>query len=356
MATQKRRKKQIKIGGNLHPTPPDNRDFGLADIFLQPDISEVPAEWSFWKPLEIKNQQDTQECTGHGVAAAIEAHEGVILNPSAQYAFIKEIVGSPTDDGADLRSAMKSGLAYGAVEKKDCDIGVDNRNGAFLADLANYPPEVIEQAKPHKQASYFNATRGRYNRFDNFRSWLWYFRNEKPVIVTGVGWRENWTYAEGGVIPEDQGDIAGGHCVVILPEQRIINGEPYLKIQNSYSIDVGDKGCFWVNRKVVNRDFTFGGYIFKDLDPEVVKQIINQNNMAEEPSVRYQFNTEEGNKVFKSLLISLAGFVLIKLVELLGQFDFGNYATLVAALSPFVVNSIKLFVQGQGAEVLGKKK
>ena len=350
------KKRLLRIGGNLKRTPPDNRDFGLVDIFLQPDLSEIPNEWSFWKPLEIKDQKGTQECTGHGVAAAIEAHEGVIINPSAQYAFIKDIADDPTDSGANLRDAMKSGLDYGAVEKKDCDLGVDNHNGSFLADLANYPPEIIEKAKPHKQLSYFNATRGRYNRFDNFRTWLWYFRNDKPVIVTGVGWRENWTYAEDGIIPEDQGDITGGHCVVILPEQRIINGEPYLKIQNSYNTDVGDKGCFWVNQKVVKRDFTFGGYIYRDLEPEKIKQIINQKTMAEEPSVKYQFNTEEGNKVFKSLLLSLGGFVLVKLIELLGQYDFGNFTSLIAALSPFLINSVRLWLQGQGADVLAKKK
>ena len=176
---------------------------------------------------------------------------------------------------------MKSGLQYGAVKKEDCALGLDNHDGNFLADLNNYPVKILEKATPQKQKSFFNATRGRYDRFDNFRTWLWYFRDQKPVIVTGVGWRENWTYAEGGVIPEESGAISGGHCVVLLPEQRIINGEPYLKIQNSYGRTIGDNGCAWVNRTVINRDFTYGGYIYQDLDPIEVKQIINAKIMAE---------------------------------------------------------------------------
>src|SRR3990167_3603000 len=272
-------KKSIKIGihNNLLRTPADNRDFGLMDLFKQPDIREVgQGDWGFWQPLEIKDQKGSQECTGHGVAAAIEAHEGVLINPSAQYAIIKKLTNDPTDTGADLRTAMKSGLQYGAVKKEDCALGLDNHDGNFLADLNNYPVKILEKATPQKQKSFFNATRGRYDRFDNFRTWLWYFRDQKPIIVTGVGWRENWTYAEGGIIPEEPGDVSGGHCVAILSEQRIINGEPYLKIQNSYGRMIGDNGCFWVNRKVLQRDFIYGGYIYQDLDPIEVKQIINQ--------------------------------------------------------------------------------
>jgi len=354
--------KKKKFGTGLHPTPPDNRDFGLADFYKQPDLDTIPdGDWGEFEPAEIKDQQQTQECTGHGVVAALEPHEDVILNPSWQYAAIKELMGDPSDSGADLRMAMKSGLKAGAIEKTICNIGTDEYDGDFLADIKNYP-DVKEQAKIHQQRSFFDANQGRGDTFDRFRSWLWYFKDEKGIIVTGTVWRDSWTYSKGGIISKEESTITGGHCIAILPVQKNIAGEMYLKVQNSYGL-IGDKGCFWFPRDVINRDFKYGGYIFRDKNPALVKkyyeiknQIINEKTMAEEPSVRYQFNTEEGNKVFKSLLISLAGFVLVKLVELLGQFDFGQFSTLVAALSPFLVNSIKLFVQGTGAEVLGKKK
>ena len=312
------KKKILHIGGNLQKTPADNRDFGLIDFYVQPKLSDIPDDWSFWKPLEIKDQKQTQQCTGHGVASAIEAHEKVILNPSVQYAFIKEIVGDPTDTGANLRDAMKSGTKYGAVKKTDCDIGVDKHNGTFLADLKNYPQEVTTLAKPQQQKSYFNATRGSYNRFDNFRSWLWYFGNKDkdkpPVIVTGVGWRENWTYAPGGIIPDEPGDVVGGHCVDILPETKMINGEHgsrlYLKIQNSYNSNIGDKGCFWFPASVINRDFTYGGYLY--LDPEEVKLIIKEKSMSE--------GTEKQWYESKEMLVSL----LTVLNVVLGKLGFGN--------------------------------
>ena len=141
----------IKIGGNLNRTPPDNRDFGLIDHYIQPQLEDIPQEWSFWKPLEIKDQKQTQQCTGHGVAAAIEAHEKVLINPSVQYAFIKDIAQDPSDTGANLRDAMKSGVKFGAVKKADCAIGVDTNDGDFLADLKNYPAEVRLFASKQKQ-------------------------------------------------------------------------------------------------------------------------------------------------------------------------------------------------------------
>lgn len=264
--------KTLKIGGDLHPTPVDERDFGLIDFFPQIDISEVPdTDWNFYEPLEIKDQGQTQECTGHGVAEAIEAHEGVIINPSVQYALIKDIVGSPTDDGADLRSAMKSGTKYGAVEKKDCDLGVTNHDGEFLADLKNYPTNVKDLAKKHQQRSFFSIG-GRYDAFDNLRVALWQHKAELDLGITGVGWRDNWTDTEKGVVPTEAGVIDGGHCISALPRQKLINGELHLAFMVHYGKEIGDGGIFWFPREVINRDFTYGFYMYKDKDPEECKQ------------------------------------------------------------------------------------
>lgn len=118
-------------------------------------------------------------------------------------------------------------------------------------------------------------------------------------------------------------------------------------------IDVADRDFI----KNLAPDYDFLDYGYRIYIEEVkLNSTINNNSMEEQPSVRYQFNTTEGNKVFKSLLLSLGGFILVKLIELVGQFDFGQFTPLVAALAPFAINAIRLFIQGQGAEVLAKKK
>lgn len=271
-----------QFGTGLKRTPKDERDFGLGEVYKQMDIADVPAgDWSFYDPLEVKDQRGTQECTGHGVASALEAHEGELINPSVQYAFIKEIAGDPTDTGANLRDAMKSGLKVGGVEKKDCDYGVDKYDGDFLADIRNYPEGLKDKAAVHKQRSFFSADQGRYNRFDNFITWLYQFRHEQPVIVTGVMWREGWTEAPGGVISRDLNlPEIGGHCIAILPKLRFINNEEYLGILNSYGRGVGDNGIFWFPRAVINELFTYDAFIYRDKNPEAIKQLRERANMS----------------------------------------------------------------------------
>lgn len=309
--------RKLKIGGDLKPTPKDDRDFGLLDVYTQIPLSEVPnTDWDFYTPLEVKDQKQTQECTGHGVAVALEAHEGEIINPSVQYAFIKELTGDPTDTGADLRTAMKSGTKIGGVKKKDCDFGVDKYDGDFLADIKNYPEGLKDKAKVHQQKSFFKAHEGKYDIFDNFRTWLYKFRDEEPVIVTGVMWQDNWTYS--AVIPKEPGSPRGGHCIVILPAQKIISGEPYLKVQNSYGQGVGEQGFHWFPREVINKLFTYGGYIYRDKDPEEVKQLRKGENMQVRSNL-FELNLRDlGN----GLLVSVISAVLLYVQQALSTGGF----------------------------------
>ena len=103
--------------------------------------------------------------------------------------------------------------------------------------------------------------------FDKIRSTLWKNRHEKRSIVTGCTWRPGWIGAKDGIIPKDYPDRGFGHAFKIFGQKKI-NGEIYLMAQLSNGKGVGDQGIFYFSREVVNREFRYGTFMFKDMDPK----------------------------------------------------------------------------------------
>lgn len=253
----------------LSPLPEDKRDFSLGALFKQIDIKSVPLiDFVIAEPIKIKDQGNTDYCSAYTVTEVSEDQEGEELLPEFQFFKTKQLMG---DDawGADLRTAFKVPTVFGSLPVK----GNENFQGISRETILNpatWPIELTPMALKHKKETYFKVT-GRYDTFDNIRTVLWQFKDERRSIGVGAMWRSSWTDAVDGVIDEKETAGEFGHAFKIYG-QKIINGEPYLVAQLSNGTDIGDGGRYYFPRSVVNRDFTpFGQFMFKDIPREIVE-------------------------------------------------------------------------------------
>jgi len=267
--------------GGLRPTPKDKRDFKFSGIFGLMDIKEVP-EKSFIvaEPLEIKNQGASDLCTAYALAVISEAQEKVKLNPQYTFAKTKQLEGEWQSWGADLRTALKSGVEYGFLPETFLadDLRAKLQDRDFIANWENWGAYMDTKAYPHRKKAYFSVD-GPYSLFDNLRATLWQNREEKRLIFTGATWQDNWTYAK-------EIDFIGrplfGHAFVIIGQEVTLRVDgskrTWIIVQNSGGPEVGDKGLHYFSSGIVNKEFSFGSYTYRDLDPEVIKRLTQRPN------------------------------------------------------------------------------
>jgi hypothetical protein len=146
----------------------------------------------------------------------------------------------------------------------------------FLANWKNWPEIYDGYALEHKQRTFFAVHEGPYDTFDNIRAALWLFRDKKNSVLAGSYWYVEWGNPAGGVIPKSYNRNFGqpqAHAFKVRITQKMLNGEPYLAIQQSYGPAIGDHGTQYFPREVVNREWKdFGAFMFVDMDPEEARQ------------------------------------------------------------------------------------
>ena len=276
--------KEKRIYGGLQSLPPDDRDFALGAFYELPPLSELPSEY-FLMPKRILDQKDSDLCTAFASVAASMDQEGVELSPEFTFAMTKKIEGDWHEWGANLRDAAKSHVKIGALPKELSPFSLATHPRDFIANWDNWPFELQEKAAAYRKQAYFSVE-GPYDLFDNIRASLWKFRLELRSIWTGALWRLEWTRAVDGIIPNEELPKEGfGHAFKLCGwKQIIVRGnldspsgdpvvyEPYLIAQLSNGEDTGDKGFYYFPREVVNREFTFGNYMFQDLPPSETKE------------------------------------------------------------------------------------
>lgn len=277
-------KKPLKVVTHgLNPTPDDDRDFLFGSIFPGFDIKQVPnSDFIVGNVLGVKDQAlpgfNTDMCTAFGLAAVSELQEQVALDPNFIFGQIKKIIGDWKAYGGDLRSGCKVAVTIGAIEESQTPLLYQTVGRDFVANWLNwdkFAPDIFVKAKKHLKTSFVQVD-GQKDTFDSFRAFLWQFKDDHRGIYTGCTWKGGWLHAQGGIIPDVVEAGGTGHCFAVVG-QKMINGQPYLVIQNSYGTDVGDHGYHYMSRVVANRELTFRGYGFIDMHPDEVKKVIENN-------------------------------------------------------------------------------
>lgn len=267
--------KEIRNFG-LEPLPHDDRDFVFGTVFGDTPLDELPEEFFIQAMVEVKDQGRSDFCTNYASSAASEDQEGVILNPEYGMMKTRSIDGRPLDQwGANLRDAMKVGVNFGFLEQElypHHDKRADE-DRAFLLNPANWDAELDMHAFDHRKNSFFRVDQGSYDVFDNMRSALYANREKNCSIVTGSMWRPGWSKAKNGVIPKAAKTGGSGHAFKIFGWNKI-----GLVGQLSNGKGEGDSGVFYFPREVVNREFTYGSFMFNDM-PKVEAEHLNHNKI-----------------------------------------------------------------------------
>ena len=236
---------KIQFGG-LKPHIRDKRDFSHKKTYGVFDLSQLPDEYIL--PSIILDQKLSYKCTAFSSCAYQDAQEGIGFDPDWFYAKEGEIEGEVSEYGYSLRTALKTGVKAGFKPL----IRQDNNN-MYLED------------------SFFAVDCN----FDAIRIALWLARAEKRSCLAGTMWFSEWTYTQGGIIPETYSEPVGLHAIVIKGWKKI-NGITYLIIQNSYGTSVGDNGLHYFPKNVVNKEFKQGLFMWREKpDPNQIKTIRN---------------------------------------------------------------------------------
>jgi hypothetical protein len=264
-----------KKGFGLLPLPDDDRDFSFGAVFGAVDLSGIPAEFYVSEPMGIKDQHESDLCAAFSTSAVAEDHEALELCPEYTFAKIRQLLDNVDGWGADLRTACKAGQKFGYLPKRLAPFSLETESRDFVANWENWGPENDINAAIHKQKSFFavNKTSG-LDTFDSIRNALWKNRDKQSSVVTGCAWRSSWTTAPGGVIPANNYEATGfGHAFKLFG-CREIDGKPYLVAQLSNGTSIGDMGMFYFPRETVNKEFTFGAFMFTDLPIEHAQSLV----------------------------------------------------------------------------------
>lgn len=231
------------------------------------------------RSYEVKNQFDLDFCSAYASTEADEAIYGDTFDPNYRMAKTKQIRGEWQAYGANLRDAMQAATSYGSLPKKLSPFVHNFPNSGspaekdrnFLANWNNWPAELDHIAAAHRDGSFFKVD-GPGDAFDNIRSTLWLHRQERRGVFFGLYWKGDWVVTLGGIIKDsgytDPAFNGNAHAILIVG-QKMIEGVPYLVIQNSWGPSLGDHGFFYFPRSVINKEYRtgFGAYTITKLSP-----------------------------------------------------------------------------------------
>lgn len=212
---------------------------------------------------------------------------GDYFDPLYQFSKIKQVRGEYTSWGANLRDAMKALVKYGSLPKKLAPFTFNenkptDRDRNFLANWNNWPSSLDQEAVKNGLETFWIID-GPFDAFDNIRSTLYmnYQAGLKVGVLFGLNWRSEW-YASivKGTYDKSEGSA---HCIW-LRGQKMIDGEPYIILQQSGGRNEGDNGLFYLNRAAINKEFAagFGAFTAKDLPLKTAGYFIENCIMAKD--------------------------------------------------------------------------
>lgn len=297
--------REINKDHGLQPLPEGVVVPSLTKVFGGVAIADLPdADFFVAEPLEIKDQDQNYNsdfCASYAGASVSEDQEGVELVPEWTFAKAKQLLiqklKNPTEDqimaiikswGLNLVDVCEAGIKYGFLAKEydhfKCDTP-ERPERDILADYRNWPEELDMLGYEHAKSAYF-AVDGPYDTFDNIRAALYKNQGERRSVLTGVNWRASWGSHKDGMIPTtiDPTEQASGHAFKIFGQMRCADGIR-LVAQLSDGTWFGDKGLFYFPREIVNSQFTFGSFTFKDQISQEKAQYHSDLNLPIDSSI-----------------------------------------------------------------------
>jgi len=312
-------------GTGLLPYIKDERDLKLGGFFDQPFLADLPSEYVIegWK---IKDQKSSDFCSAFAFCGLSELQEGVELSPEFSFALSKLLSGDVDGWGQDLKSAASTLVKWGSLKKSDAPFSLETKDPQFLRRIENWgdTSKLLNNAITHSKEGYYK-TSGRYLGFDNIRSWLWKFKDERRAVASGILWGWDTDNAVIETIPA-QGD---GHAVAYIgwskhqvhpdgkinPQKPFPDGKTRMILANSWGTSVGDNGFFYIDPEVINHFVDiYGGLMFKDITPERAR-FLQKNGLK-----------QDGAKI-KELLKPLWNKVYLLLAELIAELYTTKYPT-----------------------------
>lgn len=263
---------EIKRGGLL-PNPKDDRDIRVFDaplgsgIYRQPRIEDLPTNFLL-DPIFQYNQGE-DDCSANATGGAKSIQDGKKLHAPSLFGFSKLISGDPEAWGQTHRNILKAITKFGAIFEDELPLDLVSKDLKWWRDPQNWADradELFRLAAKNRAAS-FMAITGRYDAFDNIKTAIWAFQQQKRSITFGLLWAHD---AYNPLV--DVTDQEGFGHLVHLPGWTIRDGKEVLILQNSWGPDVGENGRFYVTREEVNKMADiYGIYMLEDLPAEVAK-------------------------------------------------------------------------------------
>lgn len=260
----------------LLPLSEDERDFSHDRVFGSTALADLPdGDFFASEPLEIKNQDinyTSDFCAAYAAAAVSEDQEGMALCPEYTFAKAKQLKGDFSAYGLNLRDICQAGCKFGFLAREYDPFHCETENRPdrdYLANWNNWPGDLDMLAWEHAKNSFFKVD-GPYDTFDNFRSVLYKNASEQRSILTGALWRESWKDARGAYVDVgsyDESERGNGHAFKVFGWMQA-KGKTWLVAQLSDGVENGDKGIYYFSREVVNKEFVFGAFTFKDMSKE----------------------------------------------------------------------------------------
>lgn len=238
-----------------------DKTFGAASVIL-------PDEYFAGRP-KVLCQYVSMFCTAFATCVASACQEGVDFCAEWFFAQEKALTGHALDEGEDLRAPMNTAVKAGFLPLRPNQQSLADHDPAYLADISHWPYQDSVDASAYKKKGYFNVK----GDFDAVKQALYQHRQFKRAIVTGVQWYNEWTMVQGGIVPTFYISAGGLHCICIIGFTKK-DGVEYLVVQDSDGEIVGDRGLFYFNKTVFNREFDQPLFMLIDYGQDVAPKPI----------------------------------------------------------------------------------
>ena len=221
-------------------SPPDIRDY----VLLAPNLntSNLPTTY-LNNSIKIKDQGSAQTCVAHALASLIEFHSlkesKIYTRFSTDFIYGYRFDSDYFGEGMYLRDGLKIIQKYGDVEYSLLP-GNTNTLQAYTK-VNNNLEELKNQAFPNRISTYYKI-----NSLDELKYSLYHY----GPVVASMKWYNKSKITSDGIYQYNPNNQFYGHAVLILgwDENNII-------VQNSWGIDFGKKGLFYVPQNQISEVF-----------------------------------------------------------------------------------------------------